>query len=209
MPAQESKPGSSTASGDAAASVIAESTNNPAPTTAPTAEDDSGASSGDDAPSAIDGSTASATSKKSKKRKLKGKSKEPAAPADSEIGNKLSKDQIAALLDSNPALKNDLSAQAEGGNLSIEELLKRLKVSDVLTGTAPGGKNKKDMASHAFWKTQPVPGFDEARAEEDGVIKEIDVERVPKEPSAMHPGFEWVTMDLEDEKQVCGRCVGG
>lgn len=30
----------------------------------------------------------------------------------------------------------------------------------------------------------------------------IDPEQVPKEPSKMHEGFDWVTMDLTDEREV-------
>jgi glycylpeptide N-tetradecanoyltransferase len=78
------------------------------------------------------------------------------------------------------------------------------------------------MASYKFWQTQPVPSFgekiifvmrfvganvlvsDEAKKKviEEGPIKQIDPERVPKEPPPMYDGFEWVTMDLEDEKEV-------
>ena len=74
----------------------------------------------------------------------------------------------------------------------------------MLTGLAPQG-SQKDMASHAFWKTQPVPSFEEMANKEkikDGPIKEIKIEEVDKNPSPMYPGFEWVTMDLEDEKQL-------
>lgn len=33
----------------------------------------------------------------------------------------------------------------------------------------------------------------------------IDPEKVPKEPQQLLEGFEWVTMDLTDEKEV-GHC---
>lgn len=36
----------------------------------------------------------------------------------------------------------------------------------------------------------------------DGPIKVIDPDTVPKEPSKLHDGFEWVTMDLTDEKEL-------
>lgn len=38
---------------------------------------------------------------------------------------------------------------------------------------------------------------------EEGPIKTIDPEKIPKEPPPMYEGFEWVTMDLTNEKQVC------
>lgn len=37
---------------------------------------------------------------------------------------------------------------------------------------------------------------------EEGPIKTIDPNKVPKEPPAMYEGFEWVTMDLTDDKEV-------
>lgn len=38
---------------------------------------------------------------------------------------------------------------------------------------------------------------------EEGPIKIIDPDKVPKDPPPMLDGFEWVTMDLTQEKQVC------
>ena len=38
---------------------------------------------------------------------------------------------------------------------------------------------------------------------EEGPIKMIDPDKVPKDPPPMLDGFEWVTMDLTQEKQVC------
>ena len=46
-----------------------------------------------------------------------------------------------------------------------------------------------------------MPVDDESQSEE-GPIKVIDPERVPKEPPPMLDGFEWVTMDLTQDKQV-------
>lgn len=155
------------------------------------------------------GEEATRKSKKSRKRKLKeaisGKGKQPAiTDADAPAGQHLSKDQMNMLLEANPGLKNELLAKS-GGKQNIEELIRKLSINEMLTGLAPQGKNVKDMASHAFWKTQPVPSFDELVNKDkivDGPIKEIDIEKVDKQPSQMYPGFEWVTMDLEDEKQL-------
>lgn len=76
------------------------------------------------------------------------------------------------------------------------------------------------MASYKFWQTQPVTSFgkklalhdkistdgstEEAKNKniQDGPIKEIDIDRVSKEPSPMYDGFEWVTMDLEDPHEL-------
>jgi len=43
---------------------------------------------------------------------------------------------------------------------------------------------------------------DEAPQPEDGPIKIIDADKVSKEPRDLIEGFEWVTMDLMDEKEV-------
>ncbi|KAH8714806.1 acyl-CoA N-acyltransferase [Phaeosphaeriaceae sp. PMI808] len=147
--------------------------------------------------------------KKSIKRKIKdtlaSKGKAPEITStDSPAGSHLSKDQMSALLDSNPALKQELLSKSKGQK-EMEDLIRNLNINEMLTGLAPQGKNTKDMANHAFWKTQPVPSFDDMTSKEkikDGPIKQIEVDKVDKNPSPMYPGFEWVTMDLEDEKQL-------
>lgn len=55
------------------------------------------------------------------------------------------------------------------------------------------------------WSGAAYLFLDEAQAVEEGPIKIIDPERVPKEPRPLYEGFEWVTMDLTDEKEV-GSC---
>ncbi|KAL5383860.1 glycylpeptide N-tetradecanoyltransferase [Paraphaeosphaeria sporulosa] len=202
MPQEASKLSDPDATAKAAAEAVAEST-------AQEAHDESADESAEE--EATDGPAgATEKKKKSRKRKIKdalaGKGKAPAiesldAPT---AGAHLSKDQLSMLLEANPALKNQLLANK--GNQSLEDMLKKLSMQEMLTGLAPQAKNVKDMGSHQFWKTQPVPSFDEMMAGKDkivdGPIKEIDIARVPKEPSDMYPGFKWVTMDLEDEKEL-------
>lgn len=43
---------------------------------------------------------------------------------------------------------------------------------------------------------------DERGTGEEGPIKPIDPDKVPKEPLPMMTGFEWVTMDLTSEEEV-------
>jgi glycylpeptide N-tetradecanoyltransferase len=164
--------------------------------------------SGDEATETVEGGEGATEKKKSRKRKIKdalsGKGKAPEvtdlnAPAAGQLG----KDQMSMLLDANPALKNQLMSKANN-RAELEQMIKKLNLNEMLTGLAPQGATK-DMADHAFWKTQPVPSFDEMASKEripDGPIKEIDIEKVDKNPSPMYPGFEWVTMDLEDTKQL-------
>ena len=45
-------------------------------------------------------------------------------------------------------------------------------------------------------------GKDDSQEVEEGPIKSIDPDKVPKEPRKLMEGFEWVTMNLEDEKEL-------
>lgn len=200
MPQENSKISDPVATSEAAVEAIAESSKQQ---DAPQSEDESG----DEA--VAGGAEATEKKKKSRKRKIKdaltGKGKAPEiTDANSPAGAHLSKDQMAMLLESNPTLKQELTSKARS-KMDLEQMIRNLNINEMLTGLAPQGKNAKDMAGHAFWKTQPVPSFDEMAGGEkikDGPIKEIDIEKVDKSPSPMYPGFEWVTMDLEDEKHL-------
>ena len=202
MPQASTKVADPDATAEAATEAIAESSN------AQDAHDESADESAEE--ETVDGATGATEKKKrSRKRKIKdalsGKGKAPELPAstDAPAGKHLNKDQLMQLLEMNPALKNQLLATK--GNQSLEDMLKKLTMNEMLTGLAPQGKNVKDMASHAFWKTQPVPSFDEMTGKQnivDGPIKEIDQTKVSKEPSEMYPGFKWVTMNLDDEKEL-------
>ncbi|KAF2192706.1 N-myristoyl transferase [Zopfia rhizophila CBS 207.26] len=205
MPQQSSKLADPEATADAAAEAVAESSKQQHATA------ESGEESGEEVAGMVEGGEqATEKKKKSRKKKIKstltGKGKEPeVGDPNAPAGQHLSKEQLNMLLDANPALKNELQAKSKG-NESMDQMMRKLNVSELLTGLAPQGKNAKDMASHAFWKTQPVLSFDELASGKDkivdGPIKDIDIEKVEKEPSPMYPGFEWVTMDLEDEKQL-------
>lgn len=204
MPQEASKIVDDATTAEAAGEAVAESSK------PQDAQVESADESEDDGAQVVEGAEgASEKKKKSRKRKIKdaitGKGKEAAVTdTNTPASNKLSKDQLSALLDANPALKNELVANAKNP-ADLEHLMRNLNINEMLTGLAPSGKNTKDMASHAFWKTQPVPSFDEMMNKEkiqDGPIKEIDIAKVDKNPSQMYPGFEWVTMDLEDEKQL-------
>lgn len=162
----------------------------------------------------------SSSAKKSKKKKIKdalssiaSSSKTPAAPASSEDPlpastiDKLSDSQINALVQQNPAL-----AQAMlGGSTSLDQrkvrdALKSISAADLMTGMS-AGKNAKDMANYKFWATQPVPRFDEKAAADkktvtEGPIKDVDIDKVPKEPSPLVAGFEWSEIDLLDDTQL-------
>ena len=147
---------------------------------------------------------AAAKKKKSKKARIKsalsvGKSNSGNNEAKSGESSKMTSELVQRLLETNPALKKDLDGLSKE---QATDEAKKLDMSDLLTGLAPQSKNQKDMAGYKFWSTQPVARFGETAPVEEGPIKEIDPEQVPKEPKALYEGFEWVTMNLEDEKEM-------
>jgi glycylpeptide N-tetradecanoyltransferase len=159
-------------------------------------------------------SGAAAKKKKSKKKRLKAALTGGSSESISSGGSRdeiqkavsgLSNDQISEILKMNPALAEQLGIGKDGdlSGSKATESLKKLKLEDIMTGLASSGKNVKDMANYKFWQTQPVPKFGESSAEvEEGPIKAYGVEAVPKEAPPLLEGFEWVTMDLTDEKQL-------
>ncbi|KAL8776644.1 MAG: hypothetical protein Q9194_003023 [Teloschistes cf. exilis] len=140
-----------------------------------------------------------AKKKKSKKAKIKralgvSDKNEGDASGSSNSANpasKLTTDMVEQLLQMNPALKKEVAG------LNKEQASEAVKKMDSVSG-----KNQKDMASYKFWQTQPVPRFDETQQFDEGPIKRIDPEQVPKEPQQLLEGFEWVTMDLTNNKEV-------
>lgn len=106
---------------------------------------------------------------------------------------------VDTLLKMNPSLASELAGMPKE---KAVEVLSQMDVSDLLTGMSLGNKNQKDMASYKFWQTQPVPRFDEKGDLTEGPIKVINPEEVPKEPSPLIEGFEWVTLDLMNDEEV-------
>jgi len=158
-------------------------------------------SSGEDVPadSTADTVAANATAKKKKSKRKKIKAALAGKEDGASSSGRLSGEQLQQLLKENPSLK----AEMEGLDPNkAAEMMRKLNVSDILTGMSVTGKNQKDMASYKFWQTQPVPSFEDKGKVMEGPIKIIDLERVPKEPSPLVEGFEWVTMDLTDDKEL-------
>ena len=181
--------------------------------TAEEVEDDDQASGPEDEATAAEGASTTATTssgkkkkKKSKSKKLKdaltGKSGESSTTAEEpKTAASLSQDQFQALLGANPALKNELAGMDPA---KLNAIMKSLSIQDMMTGISATGKNQKDMASYKFWQTQPVQSFEEAakKPAQEGPIKIIDPAKVPRELPPMVEGFEWVTMDLDNETEL-------
>lgn len=169
--------------------------------------------SADEQPTA-DGSTipsepTTVTAKK-KKRKAKKRAQSSnvensaASPAESssqKAGSKITPQMVDSLLEMNPALKGELGSLDKH---QARDILKKMDISQLLTGMAIGGKDQKDMASYKFWQTQPVPRFDDKpdATIPDGPIKTIDPEQVPKEPDSLIEGFEWCELDLTRDEEL-------
>lgn len=145
----------------------------------------------------VEGSSSDSKEKKPLARNIKDK-----------IGKKLGRSSdeknvtpqmLEALLSMNPALASELANMPHD---KAVETLGKMDVADLLTGLSLGKKNAKDMASYKFWQTQPVPRFDEQENLAEGPIKIINPEEVSKEPPQLIEGFEWVTLDVEDDKEV-------
>ena len=132
------------------------------------------------------------------KKKLGG-GKDAESAGSSNTASKLTPGMVDQLMEMNPSLKGEVSGMDR--NKAVEAV-KKLDVADLLTGLSITGKNQKDMASYKFWKTQPVPRFDEAQDIQEGQIKQIDSETVPKEPRTLYEGFEWTTVDIENQEEL-------
>lgn len=66
----------------------------------------------------------------------------------------------------------------------------------------PPATPPKPMESYKFWKTQPVPSFDEKVETEGPIDTSKTVETVRKEPYPIHSSFEWTTLDLESDTDL-------
>lgn len=152
------------------------------------------------------GAAASSSKKKKKSKRKKVKAAltgKPDDPADKikALLDGLAENDLKDLVSRNPALLKEHDGDAS----KAAEAFKSMSLNDVMTGLALSGKNAKDMASYKFWKTQPVPKFDEAVPDkpfEEGPLQVKSVDDVPKEPPKLIDGFEWVTMDLTDDAQM-------
>nr|P34763.1 RecName: Full=Glycylpeptide N-tetradecanoyltransferase; AltName: Full=Myristoyl-CoA:protein N-myristoyltransferase; Short=NMT; AltName: Full=Peptide N-myristoyltransferase [Histoplasma capsulatum]AAA17549.1 N-myristoyltransferase [Histoplasma capsulatum] len=121
-------------------------------------------------------------------------------PAAANPATKLTPSMAESLLELNPALRSELAGMDKE---KATEALRQMNISDLLTGLSVNPKNQKDMASFKFWQTQPVIRFDDRESESpDGPIKIVELDQVSREPIPLVDGFEWVTLDIDDEADV-------
>ncbi|KAI9309559.1 glycylpeptide N-tetradecanoyltransferase 2-like protein [Cunninghamella echinulata] len=63
-------------------------------------------------------------------------------------------------------------------------------------------KQKKDMADHKFWSTQPVPKHDEEIKDIGPIEPSLPVDQVSKTPTPLPKEFEWCELDMRNEKEA-------
>jgi len=102
-----------------------------------------------------------------------------------------------------PNKSNDSSPPTESADASTtistktkdevkEELLRR-----------PNADKRDPNRAHKFWNKQPVPQMDQKFDEEvNGPIEEKTLDDVRKQPLLLPQAFEWVELDLNDDKEV-------
>ncbi|KAH8106829.1 N-myristoyl transferase [Cristinia sonorae] len=147
-----------------------------------------------------EGSTPSTSSNKKKKKRSKalkalnslrggGKDKIPQELVDVVL-NKVKTEHGDTVPDANEA--------------TVRAALEQMKIRDVIEGKSGiGGKNKKDVGTHKFWGTQPVPQLGEDAPEEDGWIEPSKPSsEVRQEPYPLPKEFVWSYVDLSDDAQL-------
>ncbi|THH12512.1 hypothetical protein EW146_g7623 [Bondarzewia mesenterica] len=165
--------------------------------------DDSASDSEPDMPAAgpSDGALPDGSTSSSSKKKKKKKSKAARALAALK-GDAVPQQLVETVLDK---VKEEHGADAPGADMeTVRQLLEQLKIKDVIQGKSGlGGKNKKDAGDHKFWATQPVPHYDEAPPEDDGLIEPSRTrEEVRQDPYPLPKDFEWSVIDISDPSQI-------
>lgn len=81
----------------------------------------------------------------------------------------------------------------------IEELLKLISLGEVLNEA-----QQKEMNDYKFWKTQPVPKFDDVvEYNTEGPIDSSKTpEDIPAEPLPLLSEFEWSTIDVDSKSEL-------
>ncbi|KAL5529694.1 hypothetical protein ACEPAG_5679 [Sanghuangporus baumii] len=151
-----------------------------------------------DTPGAGSSMSASQSKKKKKKRSKAAKVLNALKPGQKEIPQSIV-DQVMV------KVREEHGEGAPGTDEeTVRKALEQLKIMDVIQGKAGvAGRGKKDLGTHKFWATQPVPQPGEGPPEEDGYIEPpMPREEVRQEPYPLPKDFEWVILDLDDPNQI-------
>lgn len=94
------------------------------------------------------------------------------------------------------------SGDGPDGKLDLSAMKKAIAEGRAAADSASGG----EASDHVFWSSQPVPRMDEPDLGPDdpcGPIVPSDVSAVPTEPLKLPAGFEWASVRLSDEPELC------
>lgn len=80
---------------------------------------------------------------------------------------------------------------------TVEELMNLLSM-----GAELNEAQKKQMKDHKFWKTQPVPDYDEQIIQEGPIDKPKTPADIPDTPFPLIKDFEWCDVNLDDDKEL-------
>ncbi|GLB34863.1 putative adds a myristoyl group to the N-terminal glycine residue of certain cellular proteins [Lyophyllum shimeji] len=167
------------------------------PAASPDHEEEHSSGSGSEIDAADNASPSTSTPKTKKKNRSKISKALGALRGNSQIPQEL----VNHVLDK--VKEEGGEGSAEANQYNVREALEQLKIMDVVKGKAgPGGVNKKDMGTHKFWGTQPVPQPGEGPPLVDGYIEPPKPrEEVRQEPYPLPKDFEWSVLDIDDPKQ--------
>ncbi|KAH9824261.1 Myristoyl-CoA:protein N-myristoyltransferase, N-terminal domain-containing protein [Melampsora americana] len=169
-------------------------------------------------------STAGPSSKKNKKKKSKGKASAIAQKLKNSLNGAVSSSSNSNNATGNVSLEKKLGPEghqlvvdriransgdaiadqvAALGPAELGRMLDNLRLLDVMQGKN-SGKNKKDMADHKFWATQPVLQLDEQNTsfEEGEIEPNKPGDEIRQTPLTLPDGYEWCSLDLGDEIQL-------
>ncbi|CAG8531451.1 2228_t:CDS:2 [Acaulospora morrowiae] len=85
----------------------------------------------------------------------------------------------------------------------VRILVNQLAIREAMQPSSTGNSQRvKDMSSHKFWSTQPVPKHGETIEEEGPIEENTPHDQIRKEPYTLPKEFEWSTLELNDESEL-------
>ncbi|KDE04788.1 hypothetical protein MVLG_04752 [Microbotryum lychnidis-dioicae p1A1 Lamole] len=119
-------------------------------------------------------------------------------------GIKMTDNQLDAVMAKLALDQPELAGKLQ--RLDVQELINQAGINEKFLKGESGlmGKAVKDMASHKFWSTQPVPRLDESLQDvrEGPLEPNTPIEQIPREPIKLHKDFVWSNVELNDSAQL-------
>ncbi|KAJ3209136.1 Glycylpeptide N-tetradecanoyltransferase 2 [Dinochytrium kinnereticum] len=151
----------------------------------------------DDVDDAAQGDVNTSTTPSAKKKKKKPKKKAAVVSAAVQPGAETALGEATK-----PQAAVASAVEGSLGMKALQSLVEKLGGLSVLESKPTTFKEAKGWSNYKFWSTQPVPKTDETVVE-DGVIEDDKTaDEIQKEPYELKGGFEWSTLDINDEAQI-------